>query len=155
MNISRWAFYNRLKEIYPNVKLTYGYITKTMRNEYEIEKSHIEDALCIARHPNAKRLPYHYLLKKNRVHNRKIHKANKLKGDRLKLNQAHHLVKGYRLNDIVLYNGQTYTITGRRSSGYFQLKNYKTGEKLPSVSYKKLKLLEKAKYYTIERIARN
>lgn len=155
MNISRWAFYNRLKEIYPNVKLTYGYITKTMRNEYEIEKSHIEDALCIAEHPNAERLPYYYLLKKNRVHNRKIHKANKLKGDRLKLNQAPHLVKGYRLNDIVLYNGQTYTITGRRSSGYFQLKNYKTGEKLPSVSYKKLKLLEKAKYYTTERIARN
>ena len=155
MNISRWAFYNRLKEIYPNVKLTYGYITKTMRNEYEIEKSHIEDALCIARHPNAKRLPYYYLLKKNRVHNRKIHKANKLKGDRLKLNQAPHLVKSYRLNDIVLYNRQTYTITGRRSSGYFQLKNYKTGEKLPSISYKKLKLLEKAKYYTTERIAGN
>lgn len=155
MNISRWRVYNKLKEIYPNVKLTYGYITKTMRNEYEIEKSHFEDALCIAGHPNAKRLPYYYLFKKNRVHNRKIHKANKLKGDRLKLNQAPHLVKGYRLNDIVLYNRQTYTITGRRSSGYFQLKNYKTGEKLPSVSYKKLKLLEKAKYYTTERIARN
>lgn len=155
MNISRWALYNRLKEIYLNVKLTYGYITKTMRNEYEIEKSHIEDALCIAGRPNAERLPYYYLLKKNRVHNRKIHKANKLKGDRLKLNQAPHLVKGYRLNDIVLYNRQTYTITGRRSSGYFQLKNYKTGEKLPSASYKKLKLLEKAKYYTIERISRS
>ena len=80
-------------------------------------------------------------------------KANQQELEKLK--QTLHLVKGYRLNDIVLYNGQTYTITGRRSSGYFQLKNYKTGEKLPSVSYKKLKLLEKAKYYTIERIARN
>ena len=28
MGIMRWAFYNKLKEIYPNVSLTYGYITK-------------------------------------------------------------------------------------------------------------------------------
>lgn len=155
MNISRWMLYNRLKEIYPNVELTYGYITKTIRYDNKIEKSHINDALCIANHPNAVQTDNYYLLKKNRVHNRQIHKANKLKGDRLKLNQAPHLVKGYRLNDIVLYNGQTYAITGRRKTGYFQLKNYKTGEKLPSVGYKKLKLLEKAKYYTTERITRS
>lgn len=155
MNISRWALYNRLKEIYPNVKLTYGYIAKTIRHDNEIEKSHINDALCIAGHPKATQSSDGYLIKKNRVHNRQIHKANILKGGRLKLNQAPHLVKGYRLNDIVLYNGQIYTITGRRSSGFFQLKNYKTGEKLPSVSYKRLKLLEKAKYYTTERIARS
>lgn len=155
MNISRWTLYNRLKEIYPNVKLTYGYITKMKRNEYGVQKSHINDALCIAGHPKAIQSSDYYLIKKNRVHNRQIHKANKLKGGRFKLNQAPHLVKGYRLNDIVLYNGQTYTITGRRKTGYFQLKNYKTGEKLPSVSYKKLKLLEKAKYYTIERVTRN
>ena len=28
MSIMRWAFYNRLKEVYPNVHMTYGYITK-------------------------------------------------------------------------------------------------------------------------------
>ena len=155
MNISRWALYNRLKEIYPNVRLTYGYITKVVRSDHGLEKSHVNDALCIANHPNATRLPYCYLVKKNRVHNRQIHKANKLKGDKLKLNQAPHLVKGYRLNDVVKYNGQSYVITGRRKSGYFQLKNFSTGEKLPSISYKKIKLLEKAKYYTTEMIARN
>ena len=31
MGIMRWAFYKRLKEIYPNVSLTYGYITKNPR----------------------------------------------------------------------------------------------------------------------------
>ena len=154
MNIVRWALYNRLKNLYPNVKLTYGYITKAVRSENSIEKSHVNDALCIAGHPNAIQLNEIYLIKKNRVHNRQIHKANILKGGKLKLNQAPHLVNGYRLNDIILYNGQTYKITGRRSSGYFQLKNIKTGEKLPSVSCKKIKLLEKAKNYTTERIAR-
>lgn len=155
MNISRWALYNRLKEIYPNVRLTYGYITKVVRSDHRLDKSHVNDALCIANHPNATRLPYCYLIKKNRTHNRQIHKANKLKGGRLKLNQAPHLVKGYRLNDIVKCNGQNYVITARRRTGYFQLKNFITGEKLPSVSYKKLELLEKAKNYTTERIARN
>lgn len=120
MNISRWALYNRLKEIYPNVRLTYGYITKVVRSDHGIEKSHVNDALCIANHPNATRLLYCYLIKKNRVHNRQLHKANKLKGGRLKLNQAPHLVKGYRLNDIVKCNGQNYVITARRRTGYFQ-----------------------------------
>ena len=31
MGIMRWTFYNRLKEMYPNVKMTYGYITKNTR----------------------------------------------------------------------------------------------------------------------------
>ena len=31
MGIMRWAFYNRLKGLYQNVKLTYGYITKNTR----------------------------------------------------------------------------------------------------------------------------
>lgn len=29
MGIMRWVFYNRLRKLYPNVSLTYGYITKT------------------------------------------------------------------------------------------------------------------------------
>ena len=122
MNISRWALYNRLKEIYPNVRLTYGYITKVVRSDHGIEKSHVNDALCIASHPNATRLPYCYLIKKNRVHNRQIHKANKLKGGKLVLSQAAHIVKGFRWNDKVMYNRKICFVTGRRTSGYFTIK---------------------------------
>lgn len=31
MGIMRWAFYERLKNIYPNIRMTYGYITKNTR----------------------------------------------------------------------------------------------------------------------------
>ena len=47
MGIMRWAFYNKLKEIYNDVSLTYGYITKAKRIENNIEKSHTADAYCI------------------------------------------------------------------------------------------------------------
>jgi len=30
MNIMRWAFYDKLKELYSNVSLTFGYITKNV-----------------------------------------------------------------------------------------------------------------------------
>lgn len=155
MNISRWVLYNRLKEIYPNVRLTYGYITKVVRSDHGLEKSHVNDALCIANHPNATRLPYCYLIKKNRVHNRQIHKANKLKGGKLVLSQAAHIVKGFRWNDKVLYNGKICFVTGRRTSGYFTIKTIDGTTISSSVSYKKLTLLEKAKHYSIERVARN
>lgn len=154
MNCMRWALYNRLKEIYPNVKLTYGYITKAIRKKHNVEKSHVNDALCITGNPDVVKLNDMYLMKKNRVHNRQIHKANKLKGGRLKLNQAPYLVKGFRLNDKVLYNGQICFITGRRSTGYLALKDINGKTLSNSASYKKLKLLEKAKHYNTERIAR-
>lgn len=154
MNCMRWFLYNRLKEIYPNVKLTYGYITKITRKEHEIEKSHVNDALCITGNPDVVKLDTIYLAKKNRVHNRQIYKANKLKGGRLKLNQAPYLVKGFRLNDKVLYNGQVCFITGRRSTGYFVLKDINGQTLSQFASFKNLKLLEKAKHYNIERSAR-
>ncbi|HCQ90510.1 MAG TPA: HNH endonuclease, partial [Clostridium sp.] len=48
IGIMRWSFYNRLKEIYPNVKMTYGYITKTTRIENNLSKEHRVDARCIS-----------------------------------------------------------------------------------------------------------
>ena len=39
MGIMRWAFYNKLKEQYPNVSLTYGYITKKKRIETKLPKN--------------------------------------------------------------------------------------------------------------------
>lgn len=58
MGVMRWTFYNRLKEIYPNVSMTYGYITKNTRIENNLPKTHYVDARCISGHPEAKSSGY-------------------------------------------------------------------------------------------------
>ena len=47
MGIMRWNVYNKLKEIYPNVFMTYGYITKNLRITNNLPKEHRIDAMCI------------------------------------------------------------------------------------------------------------
>lgn len=118
MGIMRWAFYNELKEIYPNVSMTYGYITKSNRIKYGLAKEHYNDAYCIAQNFEAKPLDTVIYQKKVRCHNRQIHKANFLKGGHKKLNQAPYLVHDFRLFDKVRYQNQECFIFGRRSSGY-------------------------------------
>ena len=151
MGIMRWTFYNRLKEVYPNVKITYGYITKNTRIQNNLPKEHRIDALCISGNPNVKRLDYWYYIKQVRRHNRQIHKANILKGGKKKLNQAPYLVKGFRLFDKVKYKGEECFIFGRRSSGYFDLRKLDGTVIHRSASYKDLKLLSKRKTLLWER----
>lgn len=151
MGVMRWSFYNKLKELYPNVKLTYGYITKNTRISNNLPKEHYIDARCISSNPNAEPLGYYFYKKKVRCHNRQIHKANILKGGRKKLNQAPYLVKGFRLFDKVLYDNQECFIFGRRSTGYFDLRKLDGTKIHNSASYKKINLLETRKGYLIER----
>ena len=151
MGIMRWAFYNRLKEVYPNVSMTYGYITKNTRIKNNLPKEHYIDARCISENPNAEPLGYYFYQKKVRCHNRQIHKANILKGGKKKLNQASYLVKGFRLFDKVEFDGRIGFIFGRRNSGYFDIRKL-NGEVIHrSVSWKKLKLLETRKNLLTER----
>ena len=151
MGIMRWAFYERLKELYPNVSITYGYITKNIRIKNNLPKEHYVDAKCISGSPLAEPLGYYFYQKKVRCHNRQIHKANILKGGVKKRNQAEYLVKGFRLFDKVKYGGQVGFIFGRRSSGYFDIRKL-NGEVIhKSASYKKLKLLDTRKTLLLER----
>jgi hypothetical protein len=122
MGIMRWSFYDRLKNIYPNVSMTFGYITKNTRITNNLPKDHYVDARCISGNPTAKPLGYYFYQKKVRCQNRQIHKANFLKGGRKKLNQAPFLVKGFRLFDLVEYQKELYYIFGRRSSGSFDIR---------------------------------
>ena len=151
MGIMRWAFYNKLKELYPNVNLTYGYITKNTRIENNLPKTHYVDARCISGNPLALQDDCYYYLRKIRCHNRQIHKTNILKGNRRKLNQAPYLVCGYRLFDKVLYNNQECFISGRRSTGYFKLITLNGDVIHNSAKVKDLQLLETRKSYLIER----
>lgn len=151
MGIMRWAFYNKLKGIYPNVLMTYGYITKNTRIEHGLPKEHYIDARCISGNPAVEPLGYYFYQKKVRCHNRQIHKFTISKGGKRKNNQSLYFVKGYRLFDKVAYNGKQYFIFGRRKTGYFDIRSL-NGEKVNkgSISCKKLKLVETVKSYLTE-----
>ena len=150
MGIMRWAFYNKLKESYENVSLTYGYITKNTRIQNNLNKEHYIDARCISNNPMARPSNIVYFQKKIRCHNRQIHKANILKGGNKKLNQAPYLVKDFRLFDKVLYKNQECFISGRRSSGYFKLIKLDGTVIHNTAKVNYLKLLETRKSYLTE-----
>ena len=142
MGVMRWSFYEQLKSKYPNVSMTYGYITKNTRIENKLEKSHRVDARCISGNPLSKPSTYWYFIEKKRCQNRQIHKTNILKGGKKKLNQAEYIVKGFRLFDKVKYQYGEYFIFGRRNSGFFDIRDL-DGSKVNkgSVSCKLLKLI--------------
>ena len=152
MGIMRCVFYKRLKKEYPNVSMTFGYITKNTRITNNLPKEHYVDARCISGHPQAKPMGYYFYQKKVRCQNRQIHKANFLKGGRKKLNQAPFLVRGFRLFDLVIYEGTPYYVFGRRVSGYFDIRKLDgTKANNGSVSCKKLKLINTQKTILTER----
>lgn len=150
MGIMRWAFYNRLKEMYGNVSMTFGYITKNTRIQHGLEKTHYIDARCISGHPDAEPLGECFYQKKIRCHNRQIHKTNPKKGIR-KRNQSDYLVKGFRIFDKVSYKGTECFIYGRRSSGYFDLRTLDGTHIHKSANCKDLKLLETRSSFLTER----
>lgn len=152
MGIMRWTFYDRLKSMYPNVSMTFGYITKNTRILNNLPKEHYVDARCISGNPQVKPLEYYFYQKKVRCQNRQIHKAKILKGGKKKLNQAPFLVKGYRLFDLVEYQKELYYIFGRRSSGFFDIRRL-DGTKINngSVSCKYIRLIDARKTLIIEK----
>lgn len=153
MGIMRWAFFNKLKEIYPDkeVKNTYGYLTKNKRIQLGLSKEHYNDAYCIAGNLEAKPIEEVIYKKKVRRHNRQIHKFTFSKGGIRKMNQTPYLVKGFRLFDKVLYDGKECFVSARRLTGSFALKTFDWGKVTDGVTYKKLKLIETRKGYITEK----
>lgn len=151
MGIMRWAFYNRLKSLYPNVSLTYGYITKNARIRNDLPKEHYIDARCISGNPLAKPSGEVFYQKKVRCHNRQIHKNTVLKCGIRKLNQCPYIVQGYRLYDRVMYKALECFVFGRRRDGRFAIRLLDGTKINEQISYKKLRFLESAKHYIIER----
>ena len=138
MSVMRWTVYNRAKEEFGNVRLTYGFITKNTRIRHGLEKSHATDARCISGHPLASSSDTLWLMRQRRRHNRQIFKVNTLKGGIRKKNQAPYLVKGFRLLDKVLYDGLECFIFGRRTSGSFDIRLFDGTKVNAGISYKKL-----------------
>lgn len=143
MNIVKKRLFELLIRNDKSTSYTYGYITKRNRIQFNISKSHFNDAFIIANGSTQSRSPI-TLSKQVRRQNRSLFKANLLKGGRLKRNTIKES-NGFRRYDKVLYNKTICFIYGLRSSGYFNLKTI-TGTKVyASASFKKLTLLEHAK----------
>lgn len=151
MGIMRWAFYNKLKEQYRNVRFTYGYITKNTRIKSGLPKEHYVDARCISGNPLALPLGYVYYQKKVRCHNRQIHKCTTNKGGTRKLNQAPKYVFGYQLFDKVKYQNKECFVMGRRTNGSFNIRTLDGTVLSAGITYKKLQLLEKRQSFLTER----
>ena len=149
MNIMRWVVYEKTKQEFENVHLTYGYITKNTRIQNGIVKTHAADARCISGNPTAFPLPFYYLQKQIRRHNRQIHKAKILKSGKKKANQSPYMVNGFRLFDKVNYNGIECFVYARRASGSFDIRKIDGTKVHAGISFKKLKLLEVRKNFLI------
>lgn len=114
MNIMRWAVYERAKEEFENVHLTYGYVTKHTRIENGIAKTHAADAFCIAKNINAMRLSTFFMCRCVPRHTRRLHVANPKKGGIRRSTIASHKIGKSRFQrfDMVRWKGKECFIFG-------------------------------------------
>ncbi len=150
MTVMRWFIYRGIQEVFPDAKLTYGYITKNIRIRNGLEKSHRVDARCISGNPLAAPLATTHLIKQVRGQNRQLHKAMILKGRVRKAHKAPRYVLGFQLFDKVRYNRQECFVFGRRASGYFDLRLLDGTKISVGVSCKKITPLECASTLLIQ-----
>lgn len=152
MNATRWTLYNAINDKYPNVKITYGYITKYNRIQAGLPKAHHIDAKCITGFAQVPSFDTTVVKMKMRSHNRQLHRATFSKGHIRNAASLPTVMFGFRLYDIVMYNNHRYYIKGRRSTGSFTLVSVE-GLKDENRTYKKLTLLAHTNAYLINRYA--
>ena len=75
MNATRWTLYDAINDKYPNVKMTYGYITKYNRIQAGLPKAHHIDAKCITGFAQVPSFDTTVVKMKMRRHNRQLHRA--------------------------------------------------------------------------------
>jgi hypothetical protein len=156
MSIVSEKIYERSVELNPDIVVwkTYGSYTSFYRKTHNIEKSHANDAFVIARNFHAERLENIYMGIQVRRHNRKIFKDKILKNGVRKRNQAEHLLFGFATNDRVKYKGRECFIHGRRTSGYFDLRDIDGSRVHNSASYKDIKRIRHEKDIIFKQVKR-
>lgn len=150
MNIMRKRLVELLRDEFGSVFETFGYLTKFTREKLGLCKSHCVDAFVISHNFNARLSGVEFRFRKVRRHNRQLHKAKPSKGGKRRSNQSKYIVNGFRRFDKVMYEGVECFITGKRSSGYFQLKKFDGTVISQGVSSKRLKLLEPIKGWLVD-----
>ncbi len=109
----------RIFSKYPMAKITYGSVTKPYRKILGLEKTHYNDAIAISGIDKIKENTKEYLKivqfrkKKRSLHESIARKGRKTKNTEQKRNSKNtKSVKGWHLNDKVIYNKQIGYITG-------------------------------------------
>lgn len=148
MNIMRWTVYNRAKQEFNNVHLTYGYITKNIRIQNRLDKSHAVDARCINGHPLAKPCETLWQMRQVRRHTRTLHVMKHSKGGARRSAVASHWIGKTRLQryDTVLWNGIKGFIAGSTNERpVLRDINWKLLTPTPSINSKNIKFLYRKK----------
>ena len=108
-----------LQREYPDAELTYGFITKEVRRVFDLEKSHIIDACCIASRGALYKNNVSNKYKKKCVSNGDYPRTNTTNGKHVIIPKGK--IAGFRRYDKVLYNNKEYFVAGRESKGYVTL----------------------------------
>ena len=108
-----------LQREYPDAELTYGFITKEVRRVFDLEKSHIIDACCIASRGTLYKNNVSNKYKKKCVSNGDYPRTNTTNGKHVIIPKGK--IAGFRRYDKVLYNNKEYFVAGRESKGYVTL----------------------------------
>ena len=144
MSTMRWILLARVRKAHPDIPVeeTYGHVTNWRLNHLGMEKSHSNDAFCIAGNLNASRCGEVYDITKVRCHNRQVMKLNIMKGGKLKRNQAPGMVMGIARFDVVRHeDGRQMVVTARKARGLFSLKPLDGSKTLTDVPRKRFTLL--------------
>ena len=151
MGIMRKTLVERLSEIYPNVEVTFGYITKTTRIENHLPKEHYIDARCISGNPTAEPTNIIYNYKKIRRHNRKLYKETINKGGTKEFDSTPYITNGFRMYDIVKYRNkkELYYISSRYRNGQIDVKSLSNPKECHQYTYKRLKLYQPSNGFAI------
>jgi hypothetical protein len=128
MSIVHKMFYKDL----PDLKVTYGYLTQLKRNEYEIEKSHSNDAFIISGGNQQKRCKDINVEQKHR--NNRVLQLNR-KGFKPSIRKVRSFIQP---KDIFLVKGKKYRCKGMFGNGKYVL----YGE-IKKKEYVNVKLVEK------------
>ena len=163
MNCLKNHLYKRLKEVFSETYITYGFYTRRQRNKLGLKKSHVNDAIAITRIIPQKEQKYAlYQTKQVRKKNRSLHQANPQKGGiRQKQNTQFVVVKNKKWCkwDKVEYSGQICFISGFAKNNVYLKdinsngigKKDKTG-KTTSVAVKNIKLLSRNNNFITNKI---
>jgi N6-L-threonylcarbamoyladenine synthase len=141
MNIARHRIVNEIEKNHDNVGVTYGYVTDAIRREFTIEKSHVNDAFCIAGGTTQERRNVLYYSQKRR-NNRSIqknikgHKSPSIRKKRYKLQPK----------DLIRLNKKLYLVCGVNGYGKGVYLDDEIKRKQKDKKYASTKLVEIVKY---------
>jgi hypothetical protein len=113
MSIIRWRIVNRLREIFKNVNVTYGYLTKSARIKLGIVKSHVNDAFVIAGGENQIRFSMFGVIQKRR--NNRCLQINR-KGFKPSIKKQRYNIHPM---DLIKVNGYIFVVRGMSSYGRY------------------------------------